>query len=281
MDKNKENIERKLTVLKLFDDYYFIGHQKEGFHILKTDLGLVLFDAMEIPDADEKYLIPGLKALGLEKEPVNTLFLTHGHFDHYLGADHVWRRTSCDVALSETDCIFMVSSFDNRDKDPLIPRITRLVNDGETISFGSHQVYVMAAPGHTPGCLNYIFPVHDNGVEHRVIMFGGYGVFGPGQYHGTYPYSGEYAAEQAFIFANTCVKSWEYCKKNQVDIYMNPHPHLCRLQELAEKNKTRRADEPNALVIGLEGVRRWIADRYDACIESANKFSDLTQTYQN
>lgn len=272
-------MEQDFVALKLFDDYYFVGHKKEGFHILKTDRGLVLFDAMEISDADENYLVPGLKVLGLENEPINTLFLTHGHFDHYLGADHVWRRTGCDVALSEADCIFMVSSADNRDKDPLIPRITRLVDDGEIISFGSHQVYVMAAPGHTPGCLNYVFPVHDNGEEHRVIMFGGYGVFGPGQYPGNYPHSGEYAVEQAFLFANTCVRSWECCKKNQVDIYINPHPHLCGLLELAEKNKTRQAGEANALVIGLEGVRRWIVDRYDACITSAGKFSDLTRDF--
>ncbi len=273
-------MEPVFTAQKLFDDYFFIGHQKEGFHILRTSAGLVLFDSMDIPDADEKYLIPGLKQLGLENEPVRTLFLTHGHFDHYLGAEHVRQRTGCDVALSREDCIFMVSSLDNRNKNPLFPRITMLVSEGDEISFGSHTVHVMEAPGHTPGCLNYVFPVHHGGEEHRAVMFGGFGVFGPGQYPETdYPFSVTYAVEQAFTFASTCVKTWEYCKEHHVDIYVNPHPHLCRLLELAAENEGRGPGEPNAIVIGEEGVRRWLVDRFDDCLRSALKFSDIRREY--
>lgn len=269
------------VAVQLFDDYFFVGHQKEGFHILKTDAGLVLFDAMEIPDADEKHLIPGLKALGLENEPINTIFLTHGHFDHYLGADHVWRRTGCQVALSKEDAAFMVTSLDNRDKDPVIPRITMLVRDGEEYDFGSHKVYVIEAPGHTPGCLNYSFPVHDRGEEHRVMMFGGWGLFGPGHYPGyDYPYTPDYAVEQAGIFAGTCVKTWEYCKQYHCDIYINPHPQLCDLLSLAEKNQNRGDTEPNALVIGVNGVRKWVVDRYEACLDAIQKFTDIRQDYQ-
>lgn len=202
-----------------------------------------------------------------------------GHFDHYLGADHVWRRTGCEVALSAEDALFMVSSLDNRDKDPLIPRITRLVKDGDILQFGATQVYVMGAPGHTPGCLNYVFSVHHHGKEHKAIMFGGFGVFGPGQYYGTYPETNDYAVEQAGIFAATCVKSWEYCKADGVDIYLNPHPHLCRMLELAAQN----SDDPqaeNALVIGAEGVRRWIVDRFDDCMRSILKFTDIREEYK-
>ena len=270
-------MELRLIAEKLFDDYFFVGHQTEGFHILKTDGGLVLFDSMGLPEADEKYLLPGLRALGLEGEPIHTLFLTHGHFDHYLGADHVWRRTGCQVALSKEDCVFMVNAPDNRDKDPLIPRITMLVKDGETYSFGSHSVYVMEAPGHTPGCLNYSFPVHDHGQEHRALLFGGYAVFGPNCHPVAYPYSAEYAVEQAAIFAATCVKTWAYCKENRCDVYINPHPNLCDLLELAEKNRSRSPGTPNALVIGVDGVRKWLLDRFDACLASMQKFTDIGQ----
>lgn len=264
--------------VKLFDDYYFIGNRLIGFHVLKTSEGLVIFDAMDTVDADEKFLFPGLKALGLENEKIRILFLTHGHFDHYMAADHLWRKTGCDVALSKEDSAYMVTCDENRDKDPSIPRITRVVKDGDVLTFGDHQVYVMGAEGHTPGCLNYSFDVHEGSETHRVLMMGGYGVFGPGSYPGgEYPYGRLYAIDQALKFSYTCVKSWEYCKEHQVDVYLNPHPHLCKLWEHAEENKKRKPGEPNAHVIGLEGVRRWIVERYEVCLESAQKFTDIRE----
>ncbi len=264
--------------VKLFDDYYFIGNKLVGFHVLKTSVGLVLFDAMDKYDVDDEFLIPGLQKLGLDQEPIAMLFLTHGHFDHYLGAEKVRLRTGCEVALSKEDAAFMVYSLDNyEDKEDLrVPRITRLVEDGEDLAFGDHTVHVIGAPGHTPGCLNYSFEVHEGEETHRIIMVGGYGVFGPGAYPGReYPYSVTYAVDQALTFATSCVKTWEYCKANRCDVYLNPHPHLCDLYPLDERNKNRKAGEPNAFVIGLEGVRKWIVERFDVCLESAQKFTDI------
>lgn len=268
--------------VQLFDDYYYVGHKMEGFHILKTSEGLVLFDAMEIYDADENYLIPGLKKLGLEQEKILAICLTHGHFDHYLGAEKVRQRTGCDVALSGEDVIFMLNGPDNYvgDKDLRVPRVTCLVKDGEDLVFGDHTVHVIFAPGHTPGCLNYSFEVHDHGTPHRVVMMGGYGVFGPGHCPIEYPYDVTYAVDQALVFAASCVKTWEYAKAADADVFVNPHPHLCNLLELADQNKNRHEGAPNALVIGLEGVRKWTVERFDACIESALKFTDIRQEYQ-
>ncbi len=270
------DMDSRLQAVKIFDDFFYAGHETEGFHILRTSEGLVLFDAMADVNGDEEYLIPGLKELGLDQEKILMLFITHGHFDHYLGAEHVRRRTGCEVALSGEDCIFMVSSFDNRDKDPLVPRITRVLKDGEDFVFGDHGVHVMAAPGHTPGCLNFFFPVHHGAEEHTVLLFGGYGIFGPGRYPGgEYPLPASYAVEQALTFASACVKTWEYCREHHVDVCLNPHPHLCRLLELVKENEGRGPGEPNAVVIGLEGVRQWLADRFDACMESAEAFTDI------
>lgn len=42
--------------------------------------------------------------------------------------------------------------------------------------------------------------------------------------------------------------------------------------ETDEKNKARKPGEENAFVIGLEGVRKWIVERFDVCLECAQKF---------
>lgn len=264
--------------VQLFDDYYFVGNKLVGFHILKTSRGLVLFDAMDKYNVDEKFLIPGLKKLGLENEKILMLFLTHAHHDHYMGAEMVRLRTGCDVALSEEDTVFMVSGPDGFGmEDMRVPRITRILRDGEDLTFGEHTVHVISAPGHTPGCLNYSFEVHDRGVPHRVVMMGGYGVFGPGNYPRPveYPYGVTYAVEQALTFAASCVKTWEYAKETGCDVFLNPHPHLCSMLELAARNEGRGEEDPNALVTGLEGVRKMIVERFDVCMESALRFTDI------
>lgn len=292
-EENKNNTEHNfdptmfdpIEPVKLFDDYYFIGNKLVGIHVLKTSEGLVLFEAMDKYDVDDEFLIPGLKKLGLENEKILILFLTHGHFDHYMGADKIRLRTGCEVALSKEDTAFMLGGPDNYldIEDLRVPRITRTIEDGEDLVFGDHTVHVILAPGHTPGCLNYSFEVHDNGQAHRVIMVGGYGVFGPGIYPGKheYPHSVTYAVDQALTFATSCVKTWEYCKENHCDVYLNPHPHLCAMLETDEKNKARKPSEENAFVIGLEGVRKWIVERFDVCLDCAQKFSDIQKEYKN
>ena len=264
--------------IRLFDDLFYVGNRVVGIHILKTSQGLVLFEATDNPDADEEVLQPGLKKLGLENENILALLITHGHFDHYLGAVKIQNRVGCQVGMSLEDTAYLSWAVENMGPDipRELPRITRILKDGENLLYGDHCVYVMAAPGHTPGCLNFCFDVHDFGETHHVVMVGGYGVFGPGNYpDGEYPYGVQWAVDQALLFASSCVKTWEFCKKNHCDVYMNPHPHLCALIEHAEQNKGRKKGDANAFVIGTEGVRQWILERINVCIESAQKFTDI------
>lgn len=264
--------------IRVFDDLYYVGNRAVGIHILKTSEGLVLIEATDQLNADEEILQPGLKKLGLENEKILILLLTHGHFDHYMGASGIQNRVGCPVGMSFLDTAYLSWADENMGPDVPreLPRITRILQDGETLTYGSHSIYVMAAPGHTPGCLNFCFDVHDHGEVHHVVMMGGYGVFGPGNYpEREYPYSTQWAVDQALTFASTCVKTWEYCKEHHCDVYMNPHPHLCKLIEHAEQNRQRGEGEPNTFVIGIEEVRKWILDRFNVCMDSVWKFTDI------
>ena len=277
--------EDKLPVepIHIFDDLFFVGHKKEGVYILKTSEGLVLMEAMATTTAWEDYLKPGLEKLGLDKEKVLMLLITHGHFDHYLGAEHIRLALGCPVGMSKEDTAYMVWCEENSgaNKPQLIPRVSRYLEDGEDLVFGDHSVHIMSAPGHTPGCLNFCFDVHDRGELHHAVMMGGFGIFGPGRYPEVpYPYPFQWAIDQALAYTSSCVKLWEYCKEKKADVYFNPHPHLCDLLQHAEANKTRGEIDPNAFVIGTEGVRTWVVDRYDASLESVNFFSDIRREYK-
>ena len=268
--------------IRMFDDLYFVGNQKEGIYILKTSEGLVLMEAMDVIDADENFLEPGLKKLGLDQEKVLMLLITHGHFDHYLGAEHIRLATGCPVAMSKEDTAYMVWCDENSgaNKPQLIPRVARYLEDGEDLVFGDHTVHIMFAPGHTPGCLNFCFDVHDHGELHHAVMMGGFGIFGPGRYPEVpYPYEFQWCIDQALAYAGSCVKLWEYCKAKKTDVYYNPHPHLCDLMKHAADNEHRREGEPNAFVIGTEEVRKWVVDRFNASLESVQFFSDIQKEY--
>lgn len=277
------------TPVKLFDDLYFVGHSMCGSWIIKTSEGLVLIEASAEVDFWETILKPGLEQLGFQDEKIIALLLTHGHMDHYAGCNHIQNATDCDIYLSMEDWAYVTAGAENipankgiNQRDPNavpIPMFmtTKIIKDGDDLVFGDHTIHCLLAPGHTPGCLNYSWEVHESEETHRVVMMGGYGIFGPGGFMGNeYPYGVLYAQEYALRFAYTCVELWEYVKKTGADIFFNPHPHLCDMYATAEANDNRAPGEPNTFVIGAEGVREWIVERYYECLESAAKFTDLT-----
>ncbi|MGL5437077.1 MAG: MBL fold metallo-hydrolase [Lachnospiraceae bacterium] len=52
-------------------------------------------------------------------------------------------------------------------------KIDVYVQDGDTIVSGDKTIYVYGTPGHTPGCLSYIFPLKDDGEIHMAGLWGG------------------------------------------------------------------------------------------------------------
>lgn len=278
------------TPVKLFDDLYFVGHSMCGSWIIPTSDGLVLIEASAEVDFWETTLRPGLEKLGLGGKRIIALLLTHGHMDHYAGCNHIQQDTGCDIYLSMEDTAYITSGVENIPANKGISKfdpaaqpipmfmVTKILHNRDDLRFGDHTIHCLSAPGHTPGCMNYSMEVHEGSEAHRFVMMGGYGVFGPGCFMGDeYPYGVLYAQKQALAFAQSCVELWEYAKETNADIFLNPHPHLCDMYGLDEKNRSRGPEETNAFVIGREGVRRWIAERYYACLEAAADFTDLTQ----
>ncbi len=267
--------------VKMFDDLFYIGNKGVGIYVIKTSEGLVFIDSTENPNAYDEIVEPSLKKLGFADEKILALFLTHGHFDHFLGAAQIQARTGCRIALSNEDTAFMLGGYDNYtamdyNQYP-VPYVDLLVKDGDEFTYGDHTIHVFFAPGHTPGCLNYSFDVHDNGEKHRIALMGGYGIFGPNAFPGKYPYpfSAQTAVDNALQFASTCARFWQYCQDTGCDVYLNPHPHLCDLFQNAEKNANRKEGEPNGFVIGTDGVKEWILERFNECLKSAGRFSGL------
>lgn len=88
--------------------------------------------------------------------------------------------------------------------------IDHYISDGDTIDCGDKQIKVIATPGHTPGCMSYVFPVLDNGEEHTACLFGG----------ATPPW-GDVAGKE--IQKQSVIKFIKVVKENHADVALVNH----------------------------------------------------------
>lgn len=100
-----------------------------------------------------------IKSQGAEK--LSYILLTHGHFDHMLGAEKFRKELGGKTVIHCLDedklCSAQKSLYSLFDRDgefvPTTADIT--VNDGDTLPFGSETIEVIHTPGHTKGGVCY------------------------------------------------------------------------------------------------------------------------------
>ncbi len=83
-----------------------------------------------------------LALLGSLKLTLRWVLDTHVHADHITGSNALKQRTGATTVIA---------------KNCSAPGYDRLLNDGDTLTFGSETLRVIATPGHTPGSLCYLW----------------------------------------------------------------------------------------------------------------------------
>ena len=88
------------------------------------------------------------------------LLLTHGHLDHIFGLAHFAESFSMGYAMHEADLPLIeeaelqASMFGVDIRTPPAP--SRLLSEGETISFGRARWEIFCTPGHSPGSISFV-----------------------------------------------------------------------------------------------------------------------------
>ena len=88
---------------------------------------------------------------------IKHLLCTHAHFDHILGNAFIYKTyqvvPECHPAdknlhsgLAEQVAIFLGENYTKE-----IPSVGKMLNEGDSIEFGTHLFSVIHTPGHTPG----------------------------------------------------------------------------------------------------------------------------------
>ena len=92
---------------------------------------------------------------------VTALLLTHGHFDHMLTLAAWKEKTGAPICVTREDAPALTDALLNCNRfffgtDETYPPADRLLNEGDTVSFGDASLTVMKTPGHTPGSCVFV-----------------------------------------------------------------------------------------------------------------------------
>lgn len=95
-----------------------------------------------------------------ENLKLNSIVLTHAHFDHTGGVKGIQNRFSCPLFMSEGEEPILENSKYNLSvmfgKDCEL-KADKIFKDGEEYNFGNLTFSVISTPGHTPGGACYYF----------------------------------------------------------------------------------------------------------------------------
>jgi metallo-beta-lactamase class B len=247
----------------IFDNLAIIGTGWVKAFVLKTSAGLVVIDTMNEPRDATKFIIPGMKKLGLDPTQIKYIVITHGHFDHFGSAATLKAQApGSKVLMSAVDKDFMAATAR---PNQIQPSVDEFITDGQKLIFGDTTLTTVSTPGHTPGCVSFIIPVKDKGVQHMAALLGGNGL--PAA-----PLTD--TAKPSFALRNmaTYIASLDYfsayTQAANVDIALNAHPFVDNTGGLMKLLKNRKPGDPHPWVIGrdvymrYEGVTREVAKAY-------------------
>lgn len=195
MDYLNDNTPLKPT--KVFDNVYCIGSVSVVAWVIETSDGLILIDSMW-DDRDAKLIEEGIKGFGLNPKDLKYIILSHGHGDHYGGANYLRNKYAAKVVLTKTDTDLMY----NLNTGANSPRSTKTKvdiysKDKDVIKLGDTSITILETPGHTAGCSSFIFPVKYKGKEYTAVLWVGTGLPKEKELVAKYKESAEYFKKEA------------------------------------------------------------------------------------
>lgn len=166
----------RLVPTKVFDNVYCIGSVSVVAWAITTSDGIILIDSMW-DDKDAQMIEESFVKLGLNPNDLKYIIITHGHGDHYGGANYLREKYGAKTILTkvDTDLMYNLNTGANSPRSPKT-KIDIFAKDQDKIVLGDTEIILVETPGHTTGCLSVIFPAKDKGKELVAMLWGGTGI---------------------------------------------------------------------------------------------------------
>lgn len=231
--------------VQIFDNLYAIGRTTTVVYAITTSDGIILIDS-GFGDQVDSVLLPGMAQLGLDPADIEYVILAHGHADHYGGATHLQARFGVSVVASSADWDLMEETASN---PSAVPPPTRdvVARDGEPITLGDSVVTPYLVPGHTPGAIGMVFPVHDGENTYTAALFGGMAL--------NLTRLSDEALPQ---YLSSVERFSRLSEELGFNVVVQNHPLFDGMPEKLERLKTRRAGEPHPFLIPDGSYQRFM-----------------------
>jgi len=161
---------------KIFDNLYYLGVPSVSAWAVTTSQGIIVIDSLDNQREAQSNIEGGLRKLRLNPAQVKYVVITHGHADHYGGAQYLADRLKAQLVMSETDWNFLATAKEstNPQRGPK-PKRGMSVKDGDKLTLGDTSIDIVETPPHTPGAISLIIPLKDGNTTHTAAFWGGIG----------------------------------------------------------------------------------------------------------
>ena len=240
---------------KIFDNLYFLGTPAVSAWAVTTSQGIIVVDSLNNPREAESYIEGGLRKLGLDPTQVKYVVITHGHADHYGGAQYLADKLKAQLVMSETDWNFLATAraSTNPERGP-IPKRGMSVKSGDKLTLGDTSIEIVETPPHTPGAISLIIPLKEGNTTHAGALWGGIG------------FNFQRTEQNFTTYSNSVGRFATVAKARNVDVQMANHPNFDRALEKITALKTRGAGRPNPFVVGWDVQQRIFEVQQDCAL---------------
>lgn len=170
----------RVEPFRIAGNLYYVGNANVSCHLIDTGDGLVLLDSA-FPQT-VYLLLESIRRLGFDPRDLRLIVHTHAHYDHFGGTRAIVELTGAKTALGKDDVFVLAErpelSWAAEYGVPFYEtfEVDRPLSDGDRIVQGGLEIECVHTPGHTPGCMSFLFPVIENGKEYLAGIHGGPGL---------------------------------------------------------------------------------------------------------
>lgn len=144
---------------RIYGNTYYVGTAGLSAVLVASDDGHVLIDGA-LPQS-APLIAASIRELGYRLEDVRLIVNSHAHYDHAGGLAALQRASGADIAASSESAKALTAGklmandpqYGLGEAETAFPPVdvSRILEDGETITVGSMQLISHFTPGHTPG----------------------------------------------------------------------------------------------------------------------------------